>query len=110
MTLNIASEFSRFPGPRLRKEGQYSAEQFRDELLLPLFQKAESSNQLLLVDLDGGFGYATSFLEEAFGGLARQLGSDRVLRVLTFRTADEPYLEDDIRRYVREATTGATGR
>ncbi len=110
MTIHIADEFSPFPGPRFRNEGAHSAEQFRDELLTPRFKEADSNDQTLLVDLDGGFGYATSFLEEAFGGLAREFGVEPVLHRLRFKSEDEPYLEQDILRYVRESTTGARGR
>ncbi len=110
MILRIAEEFSRLPGPRFRREGENSAEQFREELLIPRFKEADSSGQILLVDLDGVFGYATSFLEESFGGLARQFGIERVLSCLSFKSSDEPYLEDDIVRYVRESTTGARVR
>ena len=106
MTLHIADEFSRFPGPRCRNEGAHSAEQFREELLSPRFKEADSSDQILLIDLDGGFGCATAFLEEAFGGLAREFGVEPVLHRLRFKSTDEPYLEQDIRRYVRESKTG----
>lgn len=105
MTLNIANEFSLFTGPRSRSEGDHSGEQFRAELLAPRFKEAVSAGTVLQVDLDGAFGYATSFLEEAFGGLARAHGIDTVLEVLSFKSDDEPYLIDDIRRYIREAKT-----
>ncbi|MDE0626861.1 MAG: STAS-like domain-containing protein [Bryobacterales bacterium] len=108
MTLSVAREFSKVPGPRSREEGPFSAEQFLDELLQPRFNEAEQAGQSLLVDLDGGCGYATAFLEESFGGLARRLSSpERVLRVLKFKSDEEPYLCDDVRRYVVEAETGA---
>ena len=109
MELNVATEFSPFPGPRSRNEGEHSAEQFRDELLAPRFNEAVSTGTVLQVDLDGGFGYATSFLEEAFGGLAREHGIEQVLDVLVFKSDDEPYLIDDIHRYIRGATTVALG-
>ena len=107
MTLKIAEEFSDVPGPRARNEGHYSAEEFRQELLQPRFEQAEEAGQRLLVDLDGGSGYATSFLEEAFGGLARTFTPERVLKVLEFKSEEEPYLRSDVVRYIREATTGA---
>ena len=82
MDLHIAAEFSDVPGPRSRQEGEWSGEEFRDKLLLPKFREAEKTGDKLLVDLDGGCGYATSFLEEAFGGLARVYSPERVLKVL----------------------------
>ena len=77
MTLSVAKEFSSVPGPRSKAEGPFSAEEFLEKILHPRFKEAEQAGKTLLVDLDGGCGYATSFLEEAFGGLARKLSSPR---------------------------------
>ena len=107
MKMNIATEFSGVPGPRSRKEGQWSGEEFREELLIPRFCEAEEAEEKLIIDLDGGCGYATSFLEEAFGGLARVYPPERVLKVLEFKSTEEPYLASDVREYIREARTGA---
>ena len=61
------------------------------------------------MNLDGGCGYATSFLEEAFGGLARLYTPEKVLKVLEFKSNEEPYLISDVTRYIKEAITGAQG-
>lgn len=107
MILRIAKEFSEVPGPRFQSEGAYSGEQFRDELLQSKFKAAKDAGQRLLIDLDGAAGYATSFLEEAFGGLARKYSPEKVLDVLQFKSEEEPYLKSDIERYIREAKHGA---
>ena len=107
MTLNIAREFSDVPGPRFRNEGDNSGQEFLEILLRPKFDEAEKAKKKILVDLDGGCGYPTSFLEEAFGGLARRYSHERVLKVLEFKSDEEPYLISDIRRYIQEAITGA---
>ena len=109
MELHIATEFSDVPGPRSRQEGDWSGEEFRDELLRPRFREAEKVGDKLVVDLDGGCGYATSFLEEAFGGLARVYSPERVLKVIEFKSTEEPYLIEDVREYIQEAITGAKG-
>ena len=106
MVLKIATEFSEVLGPRFRGEGFHSGEQFRDDLLRPRFDEAKEVGQRLLVDLDGAAGYPTSFLEEAFGGLARIYSPEKVLTVLLFKSDDEPYLKSDIERYIREAKQG----
>jgi hypothetical protein len=72
ITLSIADKFSRYPGPRYRKDGPFSGEQFRDEQLIPAMRQAIESNDILIVTLDDVAGYGSSFLEEAFGGLLRQ--------------------------------------
>ena len=112
MTLNIAKEFSDVPGPRSPDEGPYSGEEFRDKLLLPRFEEAERRGEELVVVLDGASGYGTSFLEESFGGLVRKLQSiERVSKTVVIESEDEPYLRNDVARYIKEAFTGArTGR
>jgi hypothetical protein len=101
--LNIASEFTHTPGPRKRNEGQFSGEEFLDDYLRPRFVAAKESNGILHVNLDGAVGYPTSFLEEAFGGLAREFGSKEVRRILEITCIDEPYLLDQIWKYVDRA-------
>jgi hypothetical protein len=103
LELNITKEFTATPGPRKRSEGEFSGEQFLEELLKPRFVQASKSGAVLHVVLDGAAGYPTSFLEEAFGGLAREFGSDKVDKNIELECRDEPYQEDEIRRYIREA-------
>jgi hypothetical protein len=92
--LNVASEFSVTPGPRKRTEADFSGQQFLEDLLRPRFLSAHSSGSILHVNLDGAAGYPTSFLEEAFGGLAREFGAKVVLAGLEISSFDEPYLVD----------------
>ena len=102
--LNISKQFSKYPGPRFRKEGEKSGEEFREEILEKLFDQCLENNKILLINLDGGAGYGTSFLEEAFGGLARKYkNTDLILEKLRFITKEEPYLEDDIIEYIKHA-------
>ena len=101
--LNVVGEFTDTPGPRKREEGTHSGEQFLNDLLRPRFVAAKAAGHMLRVNLDGAVGYPTSFLEEAFGGLAREFGSDEVDRKLEIKCNDEPYLEQQIRKYIREA-------
>ena len=92
-------DFTRYPGPRFKKLGEGSGEEFRDLYLVPLF-KEPSADEDILIDLDGTEGYPTSFLEEAFGGLARIFGAARVLKRLKFQSAN-PRTEVEIRHYVQ---------
>ena len=46
----------------------------------------------MTVDLDGTEGYATSFLEATFGGLAREFDAAEINRVIKFKSDDEPFL------------------
>jgi|SRR5579864_752549 len=101
ISINVAQEFSKTPGPRFKTEGEFSGEEFRERVLEPKFLQARDEKSRLVVDLDGGYGYATSFLEEAFGGLARRYGQEPLLSMLQIQSAEEPYLVDDIKRYIR---------
>jgi hypothetical protein len=102
--LHIAAEFAITPGPRKRVEGEHSGEEFLQEYLRPRFLTAKNAGIPLNVNLDGAAGYPTSFLEEAFGGLAREFGAAEVTSVLELTCEDEPYIADDIRRYIRGAS------
>ena len=48
-----------------------------NEILYPKFLEAIDSKKILTVDLDGGYGYGSSFLEESFGGLVRKLKKEK---------------------------------
>lgn len=100
MIIRIATDFSETPGARYRVEGDFSGEEFRESILEPKFLEAKNNGELLTIDLDGGYGYPTSFLEEAFGGLARKYGSASVSATLTFVSRDEPSLIDEIQEYI----------
>ena len=103
--INIAKDFSRLPGPRYISEGANSGEEFRERILRPKFIDAVAARETLNVELDGvTFGYPTSFLEEAFGGLARELGSAVVLQNIVFTSVDEPMLRAEIERYIKDAS------
>lgn len=103
ITINIAQDFTDTPGPRYQKDGQFSGEEFRNKILEPKFLEAKSSKQKLIIDLDGGYGYPSSFLEEAFGGLARLYEIKEVLSVLEFISTEEPLLEKRIKLYIEKA-------
>lgn len=102
-TINVSSEFSRTPGPRSPDEGDFSGEEFLQKLLKPRFEQALAANTSLLVVLDGTEGYATSFLEASFGGLARLHDPATVLKTVTVVSNDEPYLVEEIQTYIKDA-------
>ena len=97
----IAKEYTEIPGPRLRIEGNYSGEDFRENILIPLVKQTKTENEKILIDLDGGYGYPTSFLEEAFGGLVRVLKDKQVIEIFEFKSDEEPALINEIKEYMR---------
>lgn len=102
LTIKIASDFSRAPGPRYISEGDNSGELFRGVHLFPKVEKAIATHQELLVDLDGTAGFATSFLEESFGGLIRVnlVPLAKLDGVLKLKSIEEPELKKEIREYM----------
>lgn len=98
----VAKDFSDTPGGRYIKDGDFSGEQFLRKHLEPALKKLNNGDKIL-VDLDGGYGYGISFLEEAFGGLARKFTSEKVNECLDFKSDDEPELIPLIREYIKNA-------
>lgn len=105
ITINIATDFSRTPGPRYIEEGEFSAQFFLEKLLLEKFEEVVSTKSKLVIVLDGTAGFATSFLEGSFGELQRIYNSKgiRISNYLEFVSNEEPYLKDEILEYIEEA-------
>jgi len=97
-TINIAKDFTDSPGARYFEDGEHSGQEFRDNILV----KAYEEYDIITVILDGTEGYATSFLEESFGGLARKFGKKEVLKKLKFISHEEPSLIDEITEYIND--------
>lgn len=98
-TISIAKVFGDTPGGRFIVDGPYSGEEFRTKFLEPAFQDHEE----VIVDLDGTYGFATSFLEEAFGGLSRRLGVSIVRKKLSLVSQEDPLLKNRIWDYIDKA-------
>lgn len=103
MYIKLSTDFSETPGGRYIREGNYSGESFRESILLPKYQEAIANNSCLIVDLDGCYGVATSFLEEAFGGLVRKVKNRDILKILKIISEDRPNLVEKIKGYIEEA-------
>lgn len=98
----IADEFSATPGPRYKREGSYSAELLLETKLNDLFKKVIESNEILVVDLDGTKGYATSFLEGTFGELARKYTPKVVLKHLEIISVKKPFYKTECEEYIKD--------
>ncbi len=105
--LSIAKDFSEFPAGRERKDGPYSGERFREELLVPLLRK---NDNVLEIDFDGTMGFGSSFLEEAFGGLVRnhKMGYDRLKNHIRIHDTRRIY-EKLVWKYIKEESKRVLG-
>ena len=100
--------FSRTPGARRPWEGKFSGEEYRETVVFPAISAMiarNGLNEVLTIDLDGGTGYGTSWVEEVFGGLVCENHiSEAVLKMhLRIKSVEEPYLIEDVWEYIREA-------
>lgn len=102
MELNIAKDYTKTPGGRLKKNGLYSGEDFREKKLKPYYLEAKLNGEILTVILDGGFGYATSFIEEAFGGLARELKPEKIDKIIKIVSDEDPSWLNKINEYIKK--------
>ena len=101
VVINIASDFTKTPGPRHIKDGPFSGEEFREKILKEKFDYAMKHGLQLVVNLDGGYGYGPSFLDEAFGGLARETKDKRMLDIKII-SDEEPGQIENIEKYIKD--------
>jgi hypothetical protein len=90
LKISVARQFSPDPGPRYARQGPNSGETFR-RMLVRKLQEAETVE----VDLDGTYGFGSSWLDEVFGGLIkyeRMSTADVQRRVKVKSDADRSYL------------------
>lgn len=88
--LNIAKDFSEYPGPRYIQQGESSGEEFYANLLNPAFADCLNSSKQLVLNLDSSAGYATSFLDEALGELVFDFTEKVVRENLIIKSEEEP--------------------
>ena len=82
-------DYSQSPGPRYCAQGDDSGEDFYHSKLNALFAEAYKQNAVLVITLDGADGYASSFLDEAFGNLVYDFGEEVVKEHLVIVSNDE---------------------
>jgi hypothetical protein len=102
ININIAQCFSRTPFGRYATDSPFSAEKFRDEILIPVFQK--HPNETIVIDFTGvSLGLGSSFLEEAFGGLVRKGIDPRLLNQNIKIISKLPIYDQQIRNFINSA-------
>lgn len=97
--VNVARDFSRSPGGRFPTDGPFCGEIFRNTILIPALKE----HVKVSVELDGVFGYGSSFLEEAFGGLVRSGFEEKQLRDQLMLLSDDPSYVEEIWQYIADA-------
>ena len=69
-----------------------------------IFESYEEGN-ILEINLDGLNGYPSSFFEEAFGGIARIYGVEKVKKALRLICKENNLVVDDIKSYIEQKRT-----
>lgn len=90
----------KFQGPRFRKFGESSGEEFRDDFLIPWLDTV-TKDDIGIVDFSGTKVYMSSFLEESFGGAVRKGYGDKVSG-LKFTNIEQDSLRD-LNQYIGSA-------
>lgn len=97
--LNMAKEFSDTPGGRYIKDGKFSGEAFRENLLKPKYLEAMNENKRLVILISGCYGLTASFIDESFGKLSK-IVEENIFARITF--ADDPVLGNKIKNMCSE--------
>jgi hypothetical protein len=99
VVIDVAKDFSKFPGGRFLTDGPFSGEKFRAEHLAGALELGR-----VTVLLDGAAGYGSGFLEEAFGGLVRHhTWTPSALRSRLYVVSSDAELMGEIWSYIEDA-------
>ncbi|WP_269488864.1 STAS-like domain-containing protein [Campylobacter ureolyticus] len=96
LNYNFAKEFTKTPGPRYKRLGDYSGEEFREVLknLLKRYKKIEIDGTDIITSFN------PSFLSEAFGRLAEEMGgSEKLFKRVKLFSRTNNKLEEKFRIY-----------
>tara|TARA_B100000508_G_scaffold36077_1_gene27896 strand:- start:14357 stop:14698 length:342 start_codon:yes stop_codon:yes gene_type:complete len=105
--LSIAEDFSDAPGARYREDGDNSGQEFLEDHLLPKFNLAVEGGYKLLVDIDGVWGFPSSFVSGSFGKLSLEKGAELVLKHIEFKSDDSQTQLEDIISEIEKPETDA---
>jgi hypothetical protein len=98
--IDVAKNFSRTPFGRYPTDGEFSAERFREEVLIPALNK---DDQIEIDFTKVALGVGSSFLEEAFGGLVRKgYDKEKLINQLHI-TAKMPLYKEQVTHFIEVA-------
>jgi hypothetical protein len=93
-------EYTEYPGGRFVRLGPFSGEDFRETVLREIFETGKK----IEIDATGVVtSFSPSFLDEAFGTLAKEYGYERFLETVTLFSTDNPQLTEKMLYYVKRA-------
>jgi hypothetical protein len=89
--IEIHKDFSEYPGLRNCNISDFSGEEFYHNLLNKAFKESIDKKEKLIIDLDYTGGYASSFLDEAFGNLVYDFTINYVKNNIEIISTEEPH-------------------
>jgi hypothetical protein len=93
-------EYTKYPGGRFERLGDYSGEDFRENVL----RKILESGKTVDIDATGVItSFSPSFLDEAFGQLAKEYGIEVFTAKIKLHSKDNPDLSDKMMYYANRA-------
>ncbi|RSB18561.1 STAS-like domain-containing protein [Citrobacter farmeri] len=101
--ISVKDAIGRYPMGRFKKDGLGSAEELRDDYIIPALNKYDLVN----IELDGVMGYGSSFLEEVFGGLVRSGLYDAGLIDRINIITDQLFYINEIKSHIEDAQNGS---
>lgn len=103
--ISVAKDFTVTPGARYRTDGKYSGQEFYEEILKPALSAVwGDNNSKIVLDLDGTFKYASSFISEIFIRVVKDFNDkEKIIDKIHFISNDEPILIDSILEIINEA-------
>lgn len=97
VVINVA-DFSKLPGSRYRKDGDYSADEFfEDYVEKPLREITNNrhSKDHILLNLDGTLGYASSFVSQlAVRALGVCSNKRKLRKIMGIKSLEDPSQEE----------------
>lgn len=106
LIISVSRDFSDAPGARYYTDGPDSGQEFYEKILRPKFEEAMKQSCKLIVDMDGTYGYATSFISESFGTLSRDYGASVVMGMVLIVSDEDVKLKE----YVQKVILNPDGR
>lgn len=94
--ISVLEDFSEFPNLRHCSISDNSGEAFYHQVLNKAFKEAYETGEKLSVNLDATAGYASSFLDEAFGNLVYDFTLDVVNSRIEIISYQEPHWKEMI--------------
>lgn len=95
-TISVLNNFNEYPGLRNCSISEFSGEDFYHKILNNSFKEAFEKKEILQINLDGTGGYASSFLDEAFGNLVYDFTLAEVKKYIEIVSKQEPEWKDMI--------------